>query len=955
MSETKPHGILSKESASLDWQLRQLQHQARELQSRANELAKDFGQRLGFAWAKALLLLDLWEPELLNKARVVIDDLCKFLDELIRVASRRNPLLEALIALETQPELKEGIKELWQELGEPPALGQAYPRETLWAARHAICDLVAKAACVARPEVKSSLGQLQSALKDAGFQLEWRSEHLPAERQLPEKWEFKCTSADSSLSVTCISVGLGEIRTSGIAQAPAGPHLRGLYVFVSGPENVVNSLNGISPLIKGEGLISKLPAQIWKNWWQEASCLARRCISGTPQADDKKKALELLNTCLQLVNDSLSNGGKGSPRTPAGGTAPGSSPTGARYPTIGDDTILGYGEDRPQQVGQQFSRPLGSTGLGTSGEEARSSSGIAMLGYAAKLLRVWWKFCRDVLNLNLFPEPIVHTTSAGEIMIGFQGSLPWVDLHFQGADRRGLKFSTEDGLLTVWVSRDPSRSGPKILQGRGFWSWHGNSPSRCEWELSTGDCPDELWKIAQLGPISALPSPPPPRLAAILDEWYRKCCHLLSEADERSEKLKNLCQDVRGKLLQPPFSSELEQWYNEAMKSGASGGISSGMAGWLRALTAYLGISFFPPGGPPGNQVDPSRIDLNHSSIEFEFANSPRGEVLKVDRYALDPRRGKLTISLGKETEAPRSLRYAWYAWQLALQATDLNSLARKTEEIFRKEAASYLTDQPFSASAVKEDLVQVLEEFVRLSQTEGPDFVSRADRILQCIRHWAKHYGFTVLPEEYKPGAEFSELSSVSWECCTFMFSDSEPFRSVKFERLGWRHDRLGEVPPRLLVSAGPAPEGYKVVRQRLEQWNSPDPEVRKVLLEELEAWPRIITEKAKFDPVKEGVLQKDCIGELYRRVTEILRGKEREVRKALWDWITHQLWEEIFPQFQLSLWEPRSFDEARSGAFCKKWEPPEEGANDFEVIFPGVAWREKIFLAATVRLVRR
>ena len=939
---------------------------------------EEIESRLRFAWRKAWILLDRWEPRLLEYIKELLERFNDFLEQEIQRhswADRLKNLLEGIVADRSFSGLAERL------LG---ALSQADASDSAAVARWFtdnaldICYLAALAhfRSSVDPMLAKNLDQLFSAV---GLRCERKPlPSFPRKEQGHEIWDFQPTQS-KSVQVASVQVSLRPTRP-----AAGQSFLAEAYVHrVSGRQTSVGLLRNLQKFLDEEldsALHDELareskgggPKELVREFF--ALCRPNVLLPG----EYKRRAFELLN----VIWGKLGGYARQAPTAPAATIK--SSEVGETQPTNDDELLIGKQSETFGAGSSEVTLDASSEAESSPPSPLGAISEEKTVGALWQLLGLWQQFCDELLGLAIQPkvDPAQRRLnfSASEFLREIFGSDLRINYDY-------VKVTPGDnGLPQVTVSSieftlEEGMSGQKpaipgdLLELDSFWCAQFRNP--CKWKLAVeaGSLAVEpgssFAQVANLPPVNKVPSS---GLAPDLEKWTKLAALALLEstgsdggqgsaAQPMAEEFKNLGDEIRQRLT----SQEMGSWVQDLLKIAAGfiqqpEEVRKAASAWGRALEKAMKRQWLPPIDWDSGEV---KIDdwagaIQAGSITFTYnPKYPIGTVVDVDNFATDWKGSKFKVSLGQWGQN-KSLDAAYLIARTVKRIgkeepgtlSNLEALSNLPNQVL---AAEFLAARSGTGGLSLEKAVEYLDgllgDVTRLVGRSQGGWSQNLIALLEAIKTWAGTHGFRIIPENLGPGLTWQSLKDDEYQYCEFHFADALPADKVVVEvrKIGWQHpdsSRAAEI----VVKSSPPP-GFREIAFALGAASELPEEQRRKLIAHLRDWPRKWVSASKQGGEQ---ARKDLVKSFYSVLADNFRSSLEPAKIGA-------LWQRLRPGFEklltvcdLQLWEPRTYDEARDERFCYRVGQVASGAKNFRVLMPGLKDGDQTVVSATIELYR-
>ncbi|MCS7237877.1 MAG: hypothetical protein NZ899_06360 [Thermoguttaceae bacterium] len=906
-----------KKTGETGQRLSEIRKECQDRRMQANQLMKDFQERLRLAWLKALLLMDLWEPQLLQKGLEFLDEVIKFLDEVERLLTQGQWLLEVLRILSETPELRHLADELISDLSQ---LGGELDCEEVWKRREKICRLAALTFCLGEALGQAPLveqfRELSKGLSRGGIRL--TVERVQARSGGPVFWEFM--KGPGELELHCLWATVSRAVSPG----NVANQFQGCFRVVTGPEEQLEIIRTVTKALEKFKEINAALSE-------EGQQILIRALS-RKDPGSKADAFHYLN---KLWQETLR--WKASLRETA------------------EPPPLVKLEEDLQIIGAVSSAPQSQLSYAVVGKQRRASSGVHAGNPPQENGRVlniavsaWWRFCVEILGLEILPQ-LGAEDQAGHLIWDFQPELE--DIVGKKPSSVLVKDKREKLFYEVkQLGLSPSRRAAVSFDA----FWCREFPEERQWTVVV-NLPPDLWQLINLENPKKLENVV--KLAEILRRWQIKLLQYAFRSDS-SSKVKVLSKAEMDRLRDDGFAQELHNLVCAAWGVDAQGKVSRPenplAKRWLEAVESFLGVRVYPrkregDAGSAGFEL-PEGYSLENIECVFDAA-LPR-TVVACKQFAVDPQRCRLVVSAGPLELATEIVRSAY---QLHKAARELRkscpnlpqaaSLAELVESLIKHETFNYLEFKKFHDSDRSEVLEKIIDYLNQLHHRE-PQAVQL--QFLRSLEAWAQSFGYGILPSGYTPNFKWEKLAPEERKWAKFEFRDDVPCGTVIVEEFGYIQKGKQQPirPPSLTVSAGGMPTEWKILRKMVEDWDG-GRELRDRLSTHLAKWP---------EEMVRGGSKESCTIGWYETLCELPPATGASEQEEFWRCIRERFKSEVLSGIKLFLWEPNSFSEALDERRCISINQCPPGANHFEVVFPGLQQSDgTLVVAARVRLIRR
>lgn len=904
-----------------------LQQALQKRREEAEALRGQFLSRLRLAWLKAFVVLDLWEPRVLEKGIEFLDELIQFLGDIEYLLATREGLLDVLAELSELPIVGEWAGKLYRDLVRDGS--KIVDAKTIWENRSNFCRLAACTVPLAQlgieDQVRPLLVKLEKELHrlNLGLQVE---KHEPKH---DDKVTWVPLTREGNIEGVSVYVALH-----------ASPHgsesgkLHKEYFFViSAPKEVCGLLTEIDRAFTG--LEATRLAQV-------ASDGRRLCMKALRQGltqEEKTYCFKLLNA-LWRHKRSLS-------QHQANTSEPVEQPP--------DDESMIIGEQAANYPMFEPERTASPEQMVRHGTEPPDEEQILN-----RAIHAWWQFCKHILKLEVEPNLSFDQRS---------GRLSWSfsprprAAHFD--DNGNIIVEDDRPQLSYRIKFIPQGKPGELVDFDAFWCQDSRGGF---WQVTGAEHPEiqDLVALPTLAEDADFKE-----LARLFGEWRQRGVQLFFERDRA--QVMQLLADMKSRLderaKEEQFAAEIDRFIRAAWGLDQEGrptrSVSEQAGKWLRFIKQRLGVTIYPSFDPKEKLYQSPAALHNYEIKNFSphFNDRPQGSIIGCRRFAFDPKLCKVTVSLGPESSAPQSLRRAkalrdWALKSITGVSPKNAEESRVVEELknlcwwaFKFEALAHLGLRQFELGEKREHLRKILSSVNKFIRVVDAKWLTKT---LAYLRLWADSFDVIILPESFKPGCKFQDLNQEDRKWCRFQFREDLECGAVVAEELGWRwrDEPKAAHEPKLLVSGGPTPTEYHLLERMVKEASCGE-EIRSELLSQLEHWPRLFAEAGVGkDPL---ALQR-CVMEWYHTLRGKLSGAIDVSRQQLWQNLKKDFAEKILASVGLRFWNPSAFAEVlKSTARCIAVGNAAPGANDFEILFDGLQDAQgEVVVASIVRLVR-
>ena len=949
--------------------------QYQELREEAKLHLEEIQSRLQFAWQKAWLLLDLWEPQFLANLSSFLERLCQFLEREVERLSHPSRLSAVFRSLAEIPTLGTLVSNIEGAIFTADSSDAGNIARRLIECAPSICYLAGLVFLHTKvdPSVENSFKQLLLALRAVGIQLEVRPQtQFPVSPPEYEFWEFRGGPNEDSVRVESLRVSLKPVFPrpepgkslpaetyihAVFAPAELGELLEKLWTFLE--ERVTPEMEQRLG-VPGQGLG---PKRMLRKFFE--ACQANR----SPGEEYKRQAFELLNAIWQEI------GVQGQfPEREEVAQAPPAAQSKVQERGISPGLSAAGSPKKPPERG---------TATAYSGRRD-FPAGEKPVDTLWDLLRLWQEFCERVLQISI--KPRVSHRERKLHLDGFKG-YPLTDIKLKGTDESSLEVSV--GPCEIVAVKSETGSPGEVVSLDRFWCHQ--FPARCRWKAKVPGS-SEYWEIATLPPLEE--SLLPQGTVSSLREWQKWAGILLldpncQQASKQFEKLKSaLRQDFEsgageaGECLQEflRVASGLKQAPDKIARTAAV---------WGKALESFLGLRWYPPIDWDANRLSDQPLgwevlEQAASRCTYNSAN-PLGRVVSVERFSTTEKGARFTVSLGARGDNA----YVDASSALLTSAHEVSQLFRKSAKevprwvleavnlcshLLRLEVGRWggggVPMEPDSMedslATALENLLSVLQQATNL-QFSSEDVSAKLGQFAESIKEWAQVHGFEIIPHEFeivprhfKFQFVVDDLTPEERNFCGFEFDENLLPGEVQavVEKFGWRHRYRQDLKenPRMVVKIGP-PRGYQELQRAFAQAVDAFPGHKEKLsvvlnkpLSLLNAWPERLSGTREANRKREMI---SLILYFYKELTLSLRDLLPEEIEGIWEQLRSPM-EVLLRDYDLRFWEPRSLLEAKDETKCVLVGPFQRAPNKFKVLMPGLSQGDALVATATVWLYR-
>jgi|GEM_PF-6029238 len=950
-----------------------------ELRDELKHAMEEIESRLRFAWRKAWILLDRWEPRLLEYIKELLERFNDFLEQEIQRhswADRLKNLLEGIVADRSFSELAEKL------LG---ALSQADASDSAAVARWFtdnaldICYLAALAhfRSSVDPMLAKNLDQLFSAV---GLRCERKPlPSFPRKEQGHEIWDFQPTQS-KSVQVASVQVILRPTRP-----AAGQSVLAEAYVHrVSGPQTSVGLLRNLQKFLDEEldsALHDELareskgggPKELVREFF--ALCRPNVLLPG----EYKRRAFELLN----VIWGKLGGYARQAPTAPAATIK--SSGVGETQPRNDDELLIGKQSETFGAGSSEITLDASSEAESSPPSPLGAISEEKTVGALWQLLGLWQQFCDELLGLAIQPkvDPAQRRLnfSASEFLREIFGSDLRINYEYVKVTpgHNGLPqvtvSSIEFTLEGAMSAQKPAEPG-QLLELDSFWCAQFRNP--CKWKLAVeaGSLAVEpgssFAQVANLPPVDKLSPPEPPSSLEdwrkLLGTWRKLAAWALLESTSSegghgssSGPIAKRFERLGNEISQQLTSPEMGSWVQNLLKIAAGfiqrpEEVRKAASAWGRAFEKVTGVQWFPPidWDSGAVKIDDWKGAIQAGSITFDYnPQHPCGTVVDVKNFGTDWKKSKVKVSLGQQGQN----EYLDAAYRIWLNGKTISEQEQRTVSnlwyklLADEFLAAWSGKGKLPLAKVQGYLDGLLEKVTTLLAASQSGWSQNLIALLDAIKAWAGRYGFRIIPENLGPGLTWQSLKDDEYQYCEFHFADALPADKVVVEvrKIGWQHpdsSRAAEI----VVKSSPPP-GFREIAFALGEASELPEEQRRKLIAHLRDWPRKWVSASKQGGEQ---ARKDLVKSFYSDLAVCFRSSLEPAKIGA-------LWQRLRPGFEklltvcdLQLWGPRTYDEARDERFCFRVGQVPSGAKNFRVLMPGLKDGNQTVVSATIELYR-
>ena len=558
------------------------------------------------------------------------------------------------------------------------------------------------------------------------------------------------------------------------------------------------------------------------------------------------------------------------------------------------------------------------------------------------LFKWWHKFIKTFFCLEILPQVKDY---------------PKLELYLSEDEIRSLP---EDKVHAKPVSNPPQPAGT-VLQLDRFWCDKITFSKPITWTVSTGKCPRNILKVAEL-PVDKS------WMCDELIQWVTTAKQLRFIETHRERRFDEACLRLRDTIKQAKHDSKISDNLNELFRCASRNTQALRMPpdkaqAWLDLLRECAQIDLDPrieTGEEARCNTDLWKNTQSRElppAVEVTFNDLPAGYIISSEVASVDPQYSRYTVSLGPQEKAPESLQRSWalYDKSKQTQTTSPGDLAALCGKLFRRECYAFLTgdnENPLTDQDVK----NILNHLINLRRNNS----SLATDLFSLFRDYGRTRGWTIQPEDYDLTAFFADLSENARKGIEkYEFDEAYPegYITPLIDSID-NTNRI--VTLKFRVSVGKPPEDFAAIREIVN--TTPALGFLQDLVRDAPERFKQIQSSEHQDPRDIWI---DWFVELYQKFTEEFPEDgpqptkshlDENLLKKL-DSLREHL-NKLAKSLELTFWEPGTMseaDERRTWVMIENENDIPIGANNFYVRRRAVKHGEKTLLACKIWKYRR